>query len=292
MEVELRHAQKLEAVGLLAAGIAHEINTPVQFVGDSLQFLRGGFQDLLQLLADYRGALATADGSERAAVETRLSEADETADLAYLRDEIPEALDRALDGIHRVAGIVKAMKQFGHPDGRAKCPADLNEALQNTLVVARNEYKYVATVETDLEPMPLVPCHVGDLNQVFLNLIVNAAHAVADVVGRSGETGVIRVRTRDDGEHVVVSVEDTGPGIPVELQNRIFDPFFTTKSVGKGTGQGLAIARSIVVDKHAGSLSFETSDGRGTTFYVRLPKHAGTSRPARRVPAASEEPAA
>ena len=274
MEIELRHAQKLEAVGLLAAGIAHEINTPIQFVGDSTQFLRGGFDDLLRLLDAYGQAVGATGDEERAQLEATLKPAEEAADLEYLREEIPEAFERTLDGVRRVADIVKAMKQFGHPDGRTKDHANLNEALQNTLVVARHEYKYVATVETELGCIPLVPCHIGDMNQVFLNLIVNAAHAVADAVADSGGLGVIRVRTRDEGDDVVVSVEDSGRGIPEEIRTRIFDPFFTTKAVGKGTGQGLAIARSIVVDKHGGSLWFETAEGRGTAFHVRLPKQA------------------
>ncbi len=277
VEVELRHAQKLEAVGRLAAGVAHEINTPIQFVGDSAHFLREGFEDLFGLLGAYQRAVPLASGSDPEELMAQMKKAEEDADLDYLQEQIPKAVERTLDGVGRVAGIVKAMKEFGHPDGRTKVHADINEALKNTLVVARNEYKYVATIETDLGEIPLVPCHIGDINQVFLNLIVNAAHAVADAVGDSGGMGVIQVRTRGDGDHVVVSVQDSGAGIPADIRSRIFEPFFTTKEVGHGTGQGLAIARSIVVDKRAGSLSFETSEGSGTTFEVRLPLDVGSS---------------
>jgi signal transduction histidine kinase len=139
------------------------------------------------------------------------------------------------------------------------------------LTVATNELKYVAMVETDFGDIPAVPCFVSDLNQVFLNLLVNAAHAIADVVGKSGQRGVIRVRTYLEGSVVVVAISDTGTGVPEEVRGRIFDPFFTTKEVGRGTGQGLALARSVVVERHGGSLTFETEMGKGTTFFIRIP---------------------
>jgi signal transduction histidine kinase len=277
MEVELRHAQKIEAVGLLAAGIAHEINTPIQFVGDSAAFLGESFRDLFALVDRYRLAYSGLPSGEKKALSAELAEAEAAADLEYLQEEIPKAVARTHEGVGRVAAIVQAMKEFGHPSGAEKHPADLNAALENTLIVARNEYKYVADVELDLGPIPPVPCHIGDLNQVFLNLVVNAAHAVGDVVASSGGRGRIRVRTHDEDEHVVVSVEDSGGGIPPEIRQRVFDPFFTTKEVGRGTGQGLAISHAIVVDKHGGTLSFDTVQGEGTTFRVRLPK--GTESP-------------
>jgi signal transduction histidine kinase len=163
------------------------------------------------------------------------------------------------------------MKEFAHPDQKDMTLADLNQAISSTLVIARNEYKYVAELELELGDIPHVLCHLGDLNQVVLNIVVNAAHAIADVVKDSGDKGRLGVRTRRDGEHVVVEISDTGGGIPEEVQTRVFDPFFTTKEVGRGTGQGLAIARSVVCDKHGGELTFETAVGRGTTFFVRLP---------------------
>jgi len=184
---------------------------------------------------------------------------------------VPQAFDRTLEGVGRVAGIVRAMKEFAHPDQREQSSADLNKALLNTLTVARNEYKYVADLETDLGELPPVQCYLSDLNQVFLNLVVNAAHAIGEVIGDSEPKGRITVRSRDLGERVEIAIADTGGGVPEAIRERIFDPFFTTKPVGQGTGQGLAIARSIVVDKHRGSLTFTSVAGQGTTFYIRLP---------------------
>ena len=193
------------------------------------------------------------------------------ADVVLAEAEIPKAIAQTLDGVGRVATIVRAMKEFAHPDSGEKAVADLNKALTSTLTVARNELKYVADVETDLGDIPSVSCHLGDLNQVFLNLLVNAAHAIGDTVKESGGKGRIGVRTTCEGDNVCVAISDTGGGIPEHVRSKIFDPFFTTKGVGRGTGQGLAIARSIVVDKHGGSLTFETEVGEGTTFFIRLP---------------------
>jgi signal transduction histidine kinase len=191
---------------------------------------------------------------------------------SYLRVEIPKAMEQALDGVNRVATIVRAMKEFSHVDRSAeKTAADLNKALESTLIVARNEVKYVADVQTDFGPLPPVICHLGDLNQVFLNLLVNAAHAIAEAAGPNGEKGLITLRTTCDDEFVTVSIQDSGTGIPEAVRGKVFDPFFTTKEVGKGTGQGLALARAVVVDKHGGTLTFETQMGKGTTFFVRLP---------------------
>jgi signal transduction histidine kinase/HAMP domain-containing protein len=272
LEVELRHAQKLQAVGQLAAGIAHEINTPSQFVGDSVAFLEGSFRDLSALLSKYREALGALErGASLAAVRQDVSSAEEAADLGFVAENAPAAFERAMDGISRISTLVRAMKEFAHPDRREKAPADLNRALQATLTIATNEIKQVAEVETDLGMLPPVPCHLSDLNQVLLNLLVNAAHAIGEVVAKTGGKGRIRVRTAHEGDWVRIVIEDTGCGIPDEIQDRIFDPFFTTKEVGKGTGQGLAIARSIVVEKHGGSLGFESEVGKGTTFTIVLP---------------------
>jgi two-component system, NtrC family, sensor kinase len=272
METELGHARKLEAVGQLAAGIAHEINTPTQYVGDSVGFLQDAFGGLLAVNRHYHELLAAVRqaGGHDALVQS-VTEAEAEADLDYLEAHVPDSLRRCLDGIARISTIVGAMKEFAHPDQREKTPADLNQAIQNTLVIANSEYKYVADVETDLGPLPPVLCHVGDLNQVFLNLIVNAAHAIADVVAGTGDRGRIRVTTRAEGEWVRIDVADSGGGIPEAIRHRVFEPFFTTKEVGKGSGQGLAIAHSVVVDKHRGALTFETAPGVGTTFTIRLP---------------------
>jgi two-component system, NtrC family, sensor kinase len=269
-ELELRHAQKLESVGRLAAGIAHEMNTPIQFVGDNTRFLGEAFASLTSLLGRYRRAFEATDGVPEE-IRRELRDAEEEADLPYLEAEAPRAIEQALEGVGRVATIVRAMKEFAHPDRAAKAPVDLNQAIRSTLAVARNELKYVTDVETEFGELPAVTCHAGDLNQVFLNLLVNAAHAIADAVKDTGAKGRIRVRTRRDGDEVVVTISDTGTGIPETVRARIFDPFFTTKEVGRGTGQGLTIARNIVSQKHGGSLTFETELGRGTTFTVRLP---------------------
>jgi PAS domain S-box-containing protein len=270
-EVEERHAQKLEAVGRLAAGIAHEINTPIQFIGDNVRFLGEAFNDTVTLLRSYESAL-TDESGEMPWVERRqiLTELTEAADLGYFTEEVPRALAQTLEGVERVAGIVRAMKAFGHPDGGEPAPADLNDAVTNTVMVARNETKYVAEVECDLGDIPPVICFVGDINQVILNLVVNAAHAIADVSDAGHDRGLITIRTTQQGDDVILSVSDTGCGIPPDVADRVFDPFFTTKEVGRGTGQGLALVRSIV-ERHGGSVTFDSSPGRGTTFSVRLP---------------------
>jgi len=271
-EAELRQAQKLQAVGQLAAGVAHEINTPAQFVGDSLHFLSDSFRDMQNLLGKYRKALAAllAD-AERERVQSELAAAEEAADHEYVSENAPRAFERALDGVARISTLVQAMKEFAHPGNKEKTPTDLNRALTTTLTIAKNEYKLVADVETDFGELPPVACISGELNQVFLNLIVNAAHAIADVVSESGGRGVIRVRTRQNGGQVRIEISDTGGGIPDSVQPRVFEPFFTTKEVGRGSGQGLAIARSVVVEKHGGGLTFESTLGEGTTFAVVLP---------------------
>jgi PAS domain S-box-containing protein len=271
LEAELGQARKLEAVGQLAAGVAHEVNTPIQYVGDSALFLKESFEAIQQLLPHYRESaneLETRDPGNAGCAEIRHLE--EEADLDWLVRELPASFERCLDGVDRVARIVRALKEFAHRGQRAQSPADLNHALETTLTVARNEYKYVADVETSYGGIPPVRCQVSELNQVFLNLIVNAAHAIGDHAS-GGQRGKIRITTARQGDHVRIDVEDTGGGIPESIQDRIFEPFFTTKEVGKGTGQGLAIARSVVVDKHGGTLTFESRAGVGTTFTVLLP---------------------
>jgi PAS domain S-box-containing protein len=272
LEVELQQAQKLESVGRLASGIAHEINTPIQFVGDSLHFIREAFGDLLPLLAQYRQMKEKAEPGTLPAQTLRdLEKAEEISDIDYLAKNVPQALDRCSDGLDRVAKLVRSMKEFAHPDQKEKVAADLNQALATTLSIARNEYKYVADIETSYGEIPPLLCHVSELNQAFLNIIVNSAHAISDQVQGTQKRGMIRVATRRDADHLVVAISDTGGGIPESIRSKIFDPFFTTKAVGKGTGQGLAIARSMVVDKHGGSIALDSELGRGTTFTIRLP---------------------
>ena len=272
MESELRQAQKLESVGRLASGVSHEINTPVQFVSDSIHFLQEASTDLMGVVEKMRlvhcSVLAGVPSME-AAVAAR--EAEELADLPYLLENVPKAFERCRDGLARVAEIVRAMKEFAHPDAKEMAPVDLNRAIQSTLTIARNEYKYVAELVTDFGELPAVMAHAGDFNQAVLNIIVNAAHAVSDVVSGTNQLGRITVRTRREGAWAVVSIADTGSGIPEGIRDRIFDPFFTTKEVGRGTGQGLAIARSVLVEKHKGELTMTTETGKGTTFFIRLP---------------------
>ena len=273
LEGELRLAQKLEAVGQLAAGI--EINTPAQYVGDSIQFLAESFQGVRALVTKYRQAVAQFPPSpDQELLVKVMSDAEEEADLVYIDSNAPGAFERATNGIERIAAIVSAMKDFAHPDGRTKCPADINRAIQATLTIANNECKYVADIETYFGDIPPVCCHVGDINQVILNLLINAAHSIADVVGSGGNRGRITVQTAHEGDFVRVDLSDTGSGIPADIRDRIFDPFFTTKEVGRGSGQGLAISRSIVVEKHGGSISVESEVGKGTTFTIRLPIEA------------------
>ncbi len=265
-ELEVRHDQKLESLGRLSAGLAHEINTPIQFVGDNTRFLASAYQDMLELLLVYRHCMTSGDlpWQER----KRLSdEAEESADIEYLAAEVPVAVEQSLEGIDRVASLVRAMKSFSYKDSNDKAYADLNEAIRTTVTVARNEVKYVADVELDLADLPEVLCHVGDLNQVFLNLLVNAADAMDD----KGDRGRITVRTRVEGPYAVLTFADNGSGIPQEIQQTIFEPFFTTKEVGKGTGQGLALARAVVRDKHDGTIELNSTVGEGTEFVLRLP---------------------
>jgi signal transduction histidine kinase len=269
---ELAAAQKLESVGRLAAGVAHEINTPVQFVSDNVQFVRTSMTDLAAVIRAYRGLQHALESSGDVALAARLvSEAEKAADLDFIMESAPPALESSLEGLGRIATIVRSMKEFAHPDQAEKTSADLNQAIKSTLVIAHNEYKFVADIDTDFGELPPVPCYLGEINQVVLNLLVNAAHAISDVVKDSGTMGKLTVRTRLDAKEVEIAIGDTGAGIPEAARDRIFDPFFTTKEVGKGTGQGLAIAHSVIVKKHQGTLRFETECGKGTTFFIRLP---------------------
>jgi PAS domain S-box-containing protein len=265
IEDELRLSQRLDSIGQLAAGIAHEINTPIQFVGDSISFIAEAWTDADGLISELEG-LCLADASTQ--TRERVRDAEEQVDLEYLQERVPAALQRVHEGLGRVTTIVAAMRQFGRPPQTEHAAADLNEALRSTFIVAQNEYKYTADLETDLGELPPVVCNLGELNQVFLNLIVNAAHAIGD---GDDERGTISVRTTHDDHEVAITIQDTGVGIPPDIRDRIFDPFFTTKDVGKGTGQGLAISRSIVVDQHHGSLSVDSEPGHGSTFTIRLP---------------------
>jgi PAS domain S-box-containing protein len=274
LEMQLHQAQRLESVGTLAAGIAHEINTPMQFVGDNLNFVSSSVGPLANLLALMPELQAAAKkGRVKRDLQRRLDEALQAMDADFLSSELPAALAETQDGVERVTTIVRAMKDFSHPGNPdERRPADLNKAVSTTLAVARNEYKYFADVETDFSELPEVDCYIADLNQVFLNLIVNAAHAIRDAVGDDrNERGTIRISTHRDGDIVEVRVSDTGCGIREEDRGKIFDQFFTTKEIGRGTGLGLSIARQVVVERHGGSLDVQSEPGEGATFIVRLP---------------------
>ncbi len=271
LERALQQAQKLESVGRLAAGVAHEINSPVQFVGDCLRFLNASLDDLLPLIARYRAALDVPTLDALADARDELAAAGRAADLDYLLEQVPQALTLSIDGLERVATIVRSMKEFAHPDAKEMAAVDLNHSLRNTLIVARNEYRYVADVVVGLAPLPAVTCHGGEVNRAVVNIVVNAAHAIAERVRGTEARGRIGVRTWQDGRHVVIAIDDTGGGIPEAIRPNVFEPFFTTKPDGKGRGQGLAIARAIIVDGHGGDITFDVKSGAGTTFYLRLP---------------------
>ncbi|MDD3813909.1 MAG: response regulator [Desulfocapsaceae bacterium] len=276
LNIQLMQAQKMESVGRLAAGIAHEINTPIQFISTNISFLNEAFKESSQLITSLlelhesikKGEVTEAQIKENDQIIARL-------DWDYLREEIPRAIDQSNDGLQRVTSIVQAMKEFSHPGNKQKDTADLNRIIETTITISRNEWKYVATVATDLDPelLPL-PCLANELGQVFLNLIINAAHAIANQLGKNpeGEKGLITISTKQYDQHVEIRITDTGCGIPTHIHNKVFDPFFTTKDIGKGTGQGLTIAHDVIVGKHNGTIDLESEPGSGSTFIIRLPR--------------------
>lgn len=267
---QLRQAQKLEAIGQLAAGIAHEINTPIQYVGDNTRFLQESWPSFKELIAITREIRQEASpGPISSQTVQRFDALAQAADFEYLQTEIPRAIEQSLEGIQRVGKIVRAMKEFSHPGSEEKKLIDINKAIETTITVARNEWKYVAEIETHFDvDLPAVLCHAGEFNQVILNLLINAAQAMGD--GSQGK-GKIVVSTRHDDDWAEISISDTGAGIPEAVRSRVFEPFFTTKPVGKGTGQGLALAHTAIVRRHGGKIWFDSETGKGTTFYIRMP---------------------
>ncbi|MCG7961334.1 MAG: ATP-binding protein [Candidatus Thiodiazotropha taylori] len=271
LERQLNQTHKMEAVGQLAGGIAHEINTPIQYIGDNLKFIKESQQDMQNLLQDY--ADLSSKAKQQPELHAELEKIDETIeeiDLEYLTEETTNAIDQSITGASQVARIVLAMKEFAHPGGKDMALADLNRIVSNAVAVCKNEWKYVADTRLQLsDNLPDVKCLAGEVSQVVLNIIVNAAHAIE--AAKREEKGTITITTELKDEQVEIRVSDTGTGIPEEAQEYVFNPFFTTKDVGRGTGQGLAIAQDIIVGKHQGELLFETEQGVGTTFIIRLP---------------------
>jgi two-component system NtrC family sensor kinase len=266
-EAEFHQESKLESLGRLSAGLAHEINSPIQFVGDNARFLEEAYEELIRVVEVYRGLIDTSSPIGWMERQERVREAEAGIDFDYLQKEIPSAVEQTLEGIERVSTIVRAMKTFSHPGHTEQVPADLNEALEATVTVIRHQVSGVADLRLELADLPPVRCNIAELNQVFLNLVVNAADAIEE----TGRRGVITVATAVDGDDVIVRISDTGGGIPDDVRQKIFDPFFTTKDVGRGSGQGLALARGVVHEGHGGSLTLDSVLGQGTTFSVRIP---------------------
>ncbi|MDD2465817.1 MAG: ATP-binding protein [Desulfobulbus sp.] len=274
---QLIQANKLESVGQLAAGIAHEINTPTQFIGSNVEFLGESFEGIQRLIHLLTRQVAHAQGDTISFTKSIVMGLLAEIDWEYLEAEIPAAIKQTKEGVKRIASIVQAMKEFSHPSSKEKIKNDINKLIETTVIVTSNEWKYVADVHTDLVPdLPMVSSLADELGQVFLNILVNAVHAIEAKINASGEKekGVISIATRQIGEMVEIRISDSGTGIPKKIISRIFDPFFTTKTVGKGTGQGLAIAHDVVSKKHAGTLTVESVLGEGTTFVIQMPIEA------------------
>ncbi len=281
-EAQQAQSRTMRSIGQLAAGIAHEINTPVQYVGDNLRFLKDAFADIAGVLTSGAGLLAAVrEGRADPEAVQRLEAECARADLGYLMGEIPDAIQHALDGVERISRIVRAIKELAHPGISEKSTADLNAIIETTLTVARNEWKYVAEVVTDFDrSLPPIPCHPADIHQVILNMVINATHAIEEVrtQGRR-DRGCITIATRRQDGWAEIRIADDGAGIPEDIRPHIFDPFFTTKPVGRGTGQGLAICYPLIVSKHGGRIAFASEVGRGTTFLLHLPLSSEADRP-------------
>lgn len=273
-ESQLSLSQKLESIGQLAAGIAHEINTPMQYIGDNTRFVQESFTSVCACLGDYSSLLeALEKGDVPPALLNEIKKRKEEMDIEYLKEEIPLALEQSIEGIERVSKLVLGMKDFAHPGKKEKKVTDINKGIEGTILISGNEWKYVADLESDLEArLPPVYCHIDEINQVVLNMLLNAAQAVREAVEKGSlSRGKIKVKTQSKKDDIEIIVSDNGLGIPQEIIDKIYDPFFTTKEVGKGTGQGLTIAHDIIVNKHGGNISVESEVGRGTKFTISLP---------------------
>lgn len=275
IEHDLRQAQKLESVGQLAAGIAHEINSPIQYVGDNIHFLKDSLEDIHELLDCFESNWEKLKslGVIPEEIDKTVVDTIEDADLEYLREEIPQTISQSIDGVMRVKKIVKAMKDFSHPGEEEKAETNINEIIESTITVCRNEWKYVSKIETDLDQhLPMIACFASEISQVILNILVNGAHAISEKTnGGNDGLGLISIKTKSNNEFITIQITDTGGGIPEKIRDQVFEPFFTTKERGKGTGQGLAIAHRVIVEKHQGAMDFSTDNGKSTTFTITIP---------------------
>lgn len=280
LESELIQAQKMESLGVLSGGIAHEINTPVQYVGDNIRFLETSFSELQPVFEKFK-SLIEAEKQQNVSPELikETDDAVQEADVEFLLSEMPLAIEQSLEGVAQISEIVQAIKEFSHPDSKEKTVVDINHALKTTISVARNQWKYVADVETEFDDtLPSLMGLPGELNQVFLNLLGNAAHAIEDANADEETKGRIKISTRRDGENMTIEISDSGCGIPADKIEKIFDPFFTTKEPGRGTGQGLSISHNIIKNKHGGDLTVSSVVGEGTTFAISLPLNQGPQK--------------
>lgn len=270
LETKLAHTQKMESIGQLSTGIAHEINTPNQYIGDNVRFLQEGTDTLFTALNDYDGLIRGTKGAPQPLID-QMDEILAKHDISFLKEEMPRAIEQALEGVDRVGTIVRAMKDFAHPGSRRHTGVDINQVIENTVTICKHEWKYVSKVDLHLgSEVPIIQGDPGELGQVLLNMIVNSAHAIQARHGTSG-AGVIAIATRKNGEDIEIMIRDNGTGIPKRVQDRIYDPFFTTKGVGIGTGQGLAIAHSVIAERHDGDIKLYSVEGEGTEFRIRLP---------------------
>ncbi|MGD9707522.1 MAG: ATP-binding protein [Candidatus Delongbacteria bacterium] len=273
LKIEMQHGQRLQSIGTLAAGIAHEINSPLQFTNDNIDFIANSYQDIIKLVQTYKNLMMSCHtDQDKENARNTIFDLEKKINLDFLTKEMPEALSQTKDGLARIRKIVNAMKQYSNMNLEEKKAADLNKTLENAEIITRNEWKYHAELVNEFDPeLPFCECYEPELNQVFMNLIVNAAHATKDAVDQKlVEKGIITVKTSHKDGRIIITIADNGTGIPEKIRERVYDPFFTTKDVGKGTGQGLAIANKTIVERHGGKIWFETEQNKGTTFYIEV----------------------